>query len=284
MDRLEIGKFYKLLYKEEYSDMDVFTVQVQGITDFNNVNTVSEDSIYDLYYEPYGKTLTQYLTDMGSNSTVYICSTIKSERPVELDEVMVIPAVILEFGGIDLLLSTEDITITIDGLFNHFNSLYEKGLYIEEMEKELTTVLKTVSKIGNSPLDITINMQDYLEFKTVIDDNNKMIEESFALVKKARDLERSKDEQRYRAIKDKSEELYTKEENLNRRETNINDLVNSLNETKSSYQTGITALNGVKQDISDLLNGLEDNSIVVDTTEGSAYQQLKTKIVNFISS
>lgn len=273
-NNLEIGKIYSLKYLHPWTDYDVKDVKIAGVTKESETESFGSDSIFSEFFSRFGLGISSFTSMILVSPDMYICEPVDSRDPIEIDEsTILIPKLIIDFNKSEELLICDDISLTIDGLLIYHDLVYERGTFLRNLTANIKDILKNTKEYGDIPVNINYETADILKPKSEYIKFESFKKETYKLQKIANDEIRRRHNENLRLLMEKSDNLDKEKNNINILRNELESVISEFNESKNIYDSmrDIILLN-----VTQLFNGLEDNSIIVG--DGN-YSSHKTNIL-----
>ena len=278
---LAIGSMYRLSYLDNYEEIVEFRdVKITGVTDVSNYESYVDKSIFEIYFAPLGKTISDYLKVISKSNKVYLVDFIDSRDPFEIGDQGVIPQFVIDMANIEKYIELDKISIKIDGMKKDLNTAFETGTYLNKLTADISNKLSELRQIGDLPLSIGFDRVDII---SNLDEYNRIednIQRSFDITDKVKIAERNKNEEYTRAIIDKSNRLATAKETAERKTQELETVMESFTIAKDSYDSKSAIIETGKGRLFDLFAGLENGTIMVSSDPASVYMVRKSQVLN----
>jgi len=168
---IEIGKNYSVKLLEIYGGT-TYNLTIIGSTDIDNVAKNDQSyNIFDTYFSPIGLGLTSYYAAINSSTKIYICGSITSLEPFEVDTdtKVFVPESLIDFDSTEEFVKSLDYTFTISSLKRRYTTSLDKTEFDKDIKEKIIKRLDGLIDISTQEINLNVASKETYLKKSDID-------------------------------------------------------------------------------------------------------------------
>lgn len=184
MEKLVQGKYYHVCLLSPYSAVGDFDVVISSIAKKATLSYYGEYDIRENLFIAAGvEGIGTYLSTVTDDTDIYVCHTISSYDPPEVDDgdFIFIPASIVDHSSTEEYKEVVRYQLNIEGIRRHFDTDGDRYDFVDGLEKVIPAVLARETVLANDVLSISTTEEELIVQESVIkkeeEEREKFIQE-----------------------------------------------------------------------------------------------------------